>query len=111
MTPRALRVLLVPEDEDDQIIVSRKKTAKLVEELERTKNELEKVREESHRLREEKEALARKLKQLQTSLPVLGANGKTDAEVGIPSSKTYCPRPRPLPRRRERPVASSGIPG
>ena len=67
-------------------------TATLVEGLKRTKKEVGLTHEEG-------DALPKKLKQLQTPLPVLGADGRTASAVGFPSSKTISRGPVALPRR------------
>jgi hypothetical protein len=109
MRSRALRVLLSPEQVDDAVDfpVSKKKLSELQrssEASDRPKKELERAREEIRRLREKPSAL-------ENSLPVVGANGRTAAAAGIPTSKTYYCRPSPAPEEKRKPGGQPGPPG
>jgi transposase len=109
MTLRALRVLLAPAQVDDAVDfpVSKKKLAELEKKVERNdvlEEELKEAREEIRRLRE-------KLTKVQNSLPVLGADPRTAAAVGVPTSKAYYPRPRPSPEEKRKPGGQPGHPG
>ncbi len=122
MAPRDPRILLSPDPEDDQIIVSRQKLDKLLREkdeeidrlrreLERLRPALEKSREKNSKLSDKADQLQGKLEGLQNSLAVLGTNGKTAAAVGVPSSRTFFKQPRPPPEERRKPGGQPGHPG
>ena len=116
MRSQALRLLFSPEQVDDPVDfpVSRKKLAEFrrrSEELDRTKQGLERTREDRRRLQEEIRRLREKLSVLENSLPAVEANGRTAAAAGIPTSKTYHPRPRPPPEEQRRPGGQPGHPG
>ncbi len=114
MTPRDLRVLLSPESSGDEIVVSRKKVADLqrkAEELDLAKKEIEELRNERQKLREENRRLREKLAQVGNSLPVVGADPRTAAAAGVPTSKTFYPRPRSSPEEKRKPGGQPGHPG
>ncbi len=118
MAPRDPRLLLTPESEDDEIIVSRRKLGELVrksqdleEENGRLREELERSREKARRAAEQKQVAQTKLEQLRTSLPVLGTDARTAAAVGIPSSRVFFRQPAPSPETRRSTGGQPGHPG
>lgn len=108
MTPRALRLLLAPTDENDRVTISRSKLERLLREKD---EENEKLRDERVKLREEIRRLREKLSASQNSLPMVGADPRTAPAAGVPSSKTFYPRPRPPPEERRKPGGQPGHPG
>jgi transposase len=115
---RDLRVLLVPEEPDDSIVVSRRKLTEMLREKEEQAEQLRKAREDIRRLREEKarsreksSALKAALDRLRASLPVLGTDARTAAAVGVPSSRVFFRQPPPLPKDRRPTGGQPGHPG
>lgn len=104
------------------MVVSRKGLAELIrqnqqleednrhlrKDAETLRAQLEKVREKNARLSDKVDHVQEKLAKLQSSLPVLGADAKTAAAVGMPTSKTFFKQPPPPPGERKAPGGQPG---
>lgn len=118
MFPRDPRILLAPDEDEEPIPVSPRKLAKLVQEKLEQERELQELREENRRLREEKARSQKKSSALQSafdrlrhSLVVLGADARTAASVGVPSSRVFFRQPPAAGKRRRSSGGQPGHPG
>ena len=103
MLARDAKELFVADPENESIVIDPEERKAILRRLEQA----DKLEKENRELREKLRRVQEELKRLKASFPLLAANDKTAEAVGVPSSRTFYRRPRPVGELRD----TGGQPG